>query len=298
MLCTKEEWLVEFRSYAEKTISDLNSSEINYKEKAKKINEKINTYRNAKLATIKQKSNIEHWDNKHLLDEVLRVTYVSYIVMLEYRNKIWPYEYMAFTRRIGELWEPFCKLAFEYPVNKLKMISPPYFDDVKKNIKQKATKYIDLLPLSSKIKNTLKEYNAIPWRMVDSECINLSLDMHFEQAGVHYHCDFKSGFNSNEKGNTNRLLVVGSIYSLLGSSENTLIFVRQDEDENNHYLQLLKNSHYWNVFCAEDCYEKMKSFTGFDIRTWLNDNVDWEHDISDELKKHLENNDLLRYLTW
>ena len=42
----------------------------------------------------------------------------------------------------------------------------------------------------------------------------------------------------------------------------------------------------------------IKSFTGFDIRSWLNANADWEYDISDELRTHLKANDLLKYLTW
>lgn len=33
------------------------------------------------------------------------ITYSANIVMLEYCNKVWEYEYMAFARRIGELWE-------------------------------------------------------------------------------------------------------------------------------------------------------------------------------------------------
>ena len=42
----------------------------------------------------------------------------------------------------------------------------------------------------------------------------------------------------------------------------------------------------------------MKRFTGFDMREWLDNNVDWKNDISSELREHLEKNDLLRYLTW
>ena len=124
------------------------------------------------------------------------------------------------------------------------------------------------------------------------------MDLHFEQAGIHYNCDFKSGFSSNEKGNTNRLLLVASIYNSLGDIEKTLLFVRQSEDENNHYLQTLKNSPYWDVYCADDCYAAIKSFTGFDIRSWLDSNADWIYDISDELRTHLRENDLLKYLTW
>ena len=134
--------------------------------------------------------------------------------------------------------------------------------------------------------------------LVDSGGIKLELDLHFEQSGVHYNCDFKSGFGSNEKGNTNRLLLVGSIYNALGAKEKTLLFVRQKEDENNHYLQTLKNSPYWQVYCANDCYAAIAGFTGFDLREWLDANADWEHDISDELKAHLAKSNLLKYLTW
>jgi hypothetical protein len=43
------------------------------------------------------------------------VTYTNYVVMIEARNDTWPYDYMTFSRRIGELWEPFAKLCFRYP---------------------------------------------------------------------------------------------------------------------------------------------------------------------------------------
>ena len=233
-----------------------------------------------------------------MLNEILLLTYASYIVMLEYRNKVWEYEYMAFARRIGELWEPFCKLAFDFPINELTLIDPPDFDEVQTRIKSNAAEYINSLDLSEEIKAELKRQYDIPWSMVDSGGIKLGLDLHFEQNEIHYNCDFKSGFSSNEKGNTNRLLLVASIYNSLGEIEKTILFVRQSEDENNHYLQTLKNSPYWEVYCADDSYAAMKEFTGFDMRKWLDENADWKNDISIELKQHLERNDLLKYLTW
>ena len=42
----------------------------------------------------------------------------------------------------------------------------------------------------------------------------------------------------------------------------------------------------------------MAEYTGFDLRTWLDKNVDWKNDISAEFKKHLVDNDLIGYLTW
>lgn len=298
MLYTKEQWLKDFRSYAETIVTPLFVSQKNRKDKASEMNKQIKAYRDDKLSIIKSQAISEKWDNERLLNEILCMTYVSYVVMLEYRNKVWPYEYMAFSRRIGELWEPFCRLAFEYPVKELHIINPSDFKQVQQNIRKRATEYIDSLEVSEGVKGELKRHYAIPWTMVDSGGIKLALDLHFEQAEIHYNCDFKSGFSSNEKGNTNRLLLVASIYNSLGGMEKTLLFVRQNEDENNHYLQTLKNSPYWDVFCADDCYAAIKSFTGFDIRTWLDNNADWEHDISEELKEHLQGNDLLKYLTW
>ena len=298
MLHSKEQWLEDFRSYAETILSSLQTSSKNRNDKASKINKQIKAFHKEKLIAIKRQALSEKWSNEHLLDEILCMTYVSYIVMLEYRNKVWPYEYMAFAHRIGELWESFCKLVFEYPLKELQIIEPPNFEQVQRNIRKSATEYIDSLEVSEDVKTELKRYYSIPWMMLDSGGINLALDLYFEQAGVQYNCDFKSGFSSNEKGNTNRLLLVASIYNSLEKIEKTLLFVRQNEDENNHYLQTLKTSPYWDVYCAHDCYAIIKSFTGFDIRTWLDNNADWVYDISDELRKHLQENDLLKYLTW
>ncbi len=298
MIFTKKQWINDFRKFAEKKFTPLTLSNKSRKDKASEINKQIKLYRNEKLSFIIEKASLEKWSNEHILNEILCMTYSSYIVMLEYRNKVWPYEYMAFSRRIGELWEPFCRLAFEYPIKKLTIITPPDFENVQKKLKKKATDFIDSLQLPEDIKDELKKQYSIPWTMVDSGGIKLPLDLHFEQNGIHYNCDFKSGFNSNEKGNTNRLLLVASIYSYLGENEKTLLFVRQNEDENNHYLQMLKNSCYWDVYCADDCYAAIKSFTGFDIRKWLDANVDWINDISEDFRQHLQKNELIKYLTW
>lgn len=292
----KSKWIAFFTQQVATEKEKICSRYKNYKDQASTINQFINDIRDNSIRSLKAHSN--ELTQSELLDEILIITYASYIVMLDARNSVWPYEYMAFARRIGELWEPFCKLPFEYPIKKLTIISPPDFNKVQDTIKKDATNYIDSLKLDQETKDELKRHYAIPWTMVDSGGIKLGLDLHFEQDGIHYNCDFKSGFSSNEKGNTNRLLLVASIYNSLGEIEKTILFVRQPEDDNNHYLQTLKNSPYWDVYCANDGYAAMKRFTGFDMREWLDNNVDWENDISSELREHLEKNDLLRYLTW
>lgn len=292
----KSKWIAFFTQQVATEKEKICSRYKNYKDQASAINQFINDIRDNSIRSLKAHSN--ELTQSELLDEILIITYASYIVMLDARNSVWPYEYMAFARRIGELWEPFCKLPFEYPIKKLTIISPPDFNKVQDTIKKDATNYIDSLKLDQETKDELKRHYAIPWTMVDSGGIKLGLDLHFEQDGIYYNCDFKSGFSSNEKGNTNRLLLVASIYNSLGEIEKTILFVRQPEDDNNHYLQTLKNSPYWDVYCANDGYAAMKRFTGFDMREWLDNNVDWENDISSELREHLEKNDLLRYLTW
>lgn len=292
----KSKWIAFFTQQVATEKEKICSRYKNYKDQASAINQFINDIRDNSIRSLKAHSN--ELTQSELLDEILIITYASYIVMLDARNSVWPYEYMAFARRIGELWEPFCKLPFEYPIKKLTIISPPDFNKVQDTIKKDATNYIDSLKLDQETKDELNRHYAIPWTMVDSGGIKLGLDLHFEQDGIHYNCDFKSGFSSNEKGNTNRLLLVASIYNSLGEIEKTILFVRQPEDDNNHYLQTLKNSPYWDVYCANDGYAAMKRFTGFDMREWLDNNVDWENDISSELREHLEKNDLLRYLTW
>ena len=294
---TKVEWIAQFRKVAEIKVATILTSKPR-NDKAKEINTRIKEYKEDLIKQIQGIAHSQNWNNKQLLDEILMITYASYIVMLEYRNKVWEYEYMAFARRIGELWEPFCKLLFEYPIKDLKIIEPLNFSRVQSGLKKQAKDFISALNVSVEEKRLLSYYYGIPWTLVDSGGIKLDLDLHFEQDGVHYNCDFKRGFSSNEKGNTNRLLLVGSIYQSLGKNEKTLLFVRQDEDQNNHYLQTLKNSDYWSVFCANSCYDQIAKFTGFDLRSWLDINVDWKNDISSEFRKHLENNDLLRYLTW
>lgn len=298
MTKTKAQWISTFRGVGDSILTTLEKTNKSRNDKASAINKCIKEYREQEIKRIETIAKKDAWNNQTLLNEILMLTYASYIVMLEYRNKVWEYEYMAFARRIGELWEPFCKLAFNFPIKALSIIDPPHFDEVQTKIKSNATEYIDCLDLSEEIKKELKRHYDIPWTMVDSGGIKLGLDLHFEQDGIHYNCDFKSGFSSNEKGNTNRLLLVASIYNSLGEIEKTILFVRQPEDDNNHYLQTLKNSPYWDVYCANDSYAAMREFTGFDMRKWLDDNADWQNDISEEFKQHLQKNDLLKYLTW
>lgn len=291
----KELLLCNFREYAEKKFSAL-PAKLSFKEKANKINKCVLDYKDALVSQLDNAM-----PKADYLSDVMMISYVAYIVMLEFRNKAWPYEYMAFSRRIGEIWEPFCKLPFIYPAKDLVIVEPPRFEEIQSNLNKRFRDYVISLQLDDAQQHNLIKYYTEVWKLVDSGNISLSLDLHFRQDGLFYNIDYKSGFGSNEKGNTNRLLQVGSIYTSMSSetkSYTNLIFVRQPEDENNHYLQTLKHSPYWNVYCADDAYEQIHKFTGFNIKKWMDDNMMWMDDISIEFKKHLDSNNLLTYLSW
>ncbi|MDR2196595.1 MAG: hypothetical protein LBO07_01335 [Coriobacteriales bacterium] len=291
----KKQLLVAFRDRAADYYEEVEATTSTYKEKAATLNRKIVQYRENYIQEIISDMN----DDDDRLDAVLLVTYVSYIVMLEFRNRIWPYEYMAFSRRIGELWEPFCKLPFEYPLNELSIYTPPDIEDVKRTLKKEISELVDNLHIEKAEKAKLLQYYQAIWALIDNGGnISLTLDLHFEQYAEYYNVDYKSGFSSNEKGNTNRLLLVASIYKSLPDTHNNLIFVRQAKEQNNHYLQTLKNSGLWDVYCADDTYTKITEFTGFDIREWMTANMDWSNDILPDFRDYLQANDLIKYLTW
>lgn len=117
--------------------------------------------------------------------------------------------------------------------------------------------------------------------------------------GGNYNIDFKSGFQSNEKGNTNRLLLVASIYkNILSGNNKCLLFVRAEEDDNNHYLQTLKNSGIWGVYCGSETYSQINTYSGFNIANWINENIEWENDLDQDTLTHFNENDLVKYLSW
>ncbi|APY10175.1 hypothetical protein BWZ22_02515 [Seonamhaeicola sp. S2-3] len=294
----KEQLLKYFRDRSSEFLAEVNGEYGNteYKKKAKKLNTLLVKARTTIIEIIEQKGKKENWSNKEILECVLMVTYCNYVVMLEVRHSVWPYEYMAFSRRIGELWEPFCKLAFEYPINDLELFVPPLFADVKKQLADEIEDYINGLNLSDEEKEQLIKYYNKVWSLVMSGEIQLELDLHFIFEGKKYVVDFKSGFGSNEKGNTNRLLLVASIYQNLEDNYEPLIFVRAAE--NNNYFNTLKNSGIWSAFSGSETYDELYKYSGFDIRSWINQNVNWAEDLDDDFVEHLESNDLTQYLTW
>lgn len=294
----KTELLHYYRSRAEEFLSEIKLTYGNtqYREQASAINKSLIETKDILLATLLQTAENKKWSNQEKLESILMITYTNYIVMLESRNDVWPYEYMTFSRRIGELWEPFCKLCFAYPINKVTLFIPPLFSEVKKKLSDEIEVYIDKLKISKEEKEQLKKYYYKVWGLVTSGEIKLELDLHFIYNNQKFVVDFKSGFGSNEKGNTNRLLLVASIYQNLEENYKCMIFVRADE--NNHYFQTLKNSGIWDAFSGADAYNQMNLFSGFDIKSWIELNVNWEKDFKKETMQFFKQNNLDQYLIW
>ena len=296
----KEELLIYFRERTSESLEEIRRTygSTEFKEQARAINKATTETRNNIIKTLVQKAKAEKWSNKDTLQCVLMITYTNYIVMIESRNEVWPYEYMTFSRRIGELWEPFCKLCFDYPLKDLTLFIPPLFSEVKRKLTNEIEDYIDTLTITENQKNELKKYYNKVWSLVTSGEIKLELDLHFEQNGKKFVVDFKSGFSSNEKGNTNRLLLVGSIYKNLEENYRCLLLVRADEDRNNNYFQTLKNSGIWEAYCGNETYANIKKHSGFNIKRWIENNIDWSDDFRSDTMQYFKDNKLDQYLKW
>ena len=148
-----------------------------FKKQATAVNKAITTTSQNFGKTLLQKVTTEKWDNNDILRCLLMVTHASNIVMIESRNDVWPYEYMAFSRRIGELWEPFCKLCFDYPNRALTLFIPPLFSEVKQKLTDEIEDYVDALAIMDNQKQELKRYYNKVWSFVTSGEIKLDLEM-------------------------------------------------------------------------------------------------------------------------
>jgi hypothetical protein len=296
----KSELLSYFCDRATESLSELQQiyGDTDYKKIASEINIAITKSRNNLLTTVLQTADKDLWTFDEKLQTILMLNYVSYVVMIDYRNEVWAYDYMSFSRRIGEFWEPFCKLCFQYSVNDISLFVPPLFSDVKASMRTEIHKYIDRLEITQEEKKELKVYYNKVWSIVDAGQVKLELDLHFIHDDLKIVLDFKSGFGSNEKGNTNRLLLVASVYKSLQQNYQPIILVRSEEDINNNYFQKLKRSGVWQAYCGHEAYEKITEYSSFNIKTWIQSNIDWENDLQALTVKHLVDKKLDSYLKW
>lgn len=294
----KENLLAYFRDRASEAFTVIKEkySATQPKKRGEAINKSLNKTRQQLVTTLLQHAEKENWSNQEKLENLLMIIYCHIAIMIESRNSVRPYEYMDFSRRVGELWDPFCQLCFNFPSTDLSLFVPPLFSDVKKKLSNEIVSYIDKLNITPEQKAQLKEYYDKVWNLVTSGEIQLELDLHFEQENQKYVVDFKSGFGSNEKGNLNRLLLVATVYKYLDENFKCLLLVRAEE--NNSYFNTLKGSGVWEAYSGSEAYQKVLDYTGYDLKTWIDKNVNWGTDFSKETVSHLTKLDLMKYLKW
>ncbi|WP_181902256.1 hypothetical protein [Thalassotalea euphylliae] len=217
--------------------------------------------------------------------------YCYSVVSFEYRNIVWPYEFMAFSRRNGELWERFCKAAWDHSqLPNLYRIEAPNFSEVRNNFRNGIINYTHGNQFQDKI---VADIDSI-FELVGE--INMKEDEMFNLNNTNHIIDFKSGFGSNEKGNTLRLLAVGKAYKHWDSNVELLFLVRQNE--NNHYLEKIRESNLWQVHCGNDAYMKIDELTHAGICEVRQQAVDFKSDLSPNFWNYLVKNNLHHYLDW
>lgn len=294
----KAELLAYFRDRASEAFTVIKEkfSETQSEKRGEAINKSLNKTKQQLITTLLQHAEKENWSNEEKLESLLMITYCHIVIMIESRNSVRPYEYMDFSRRVGELWDPFCQLCFDFPLKDLSLFVPPLFSEVKKKLSDEIVNYIDTLNITPEQKAQLKEYYDKVWSLVTSGEIQLELDLHFEQGEQKYVVDFKSGFGSNEKGNLNRLLLVATVYKYLDENYKCLLFVRAEE--NNSYFNTLKNSGVWEAYSGNEAYQKICDYSGYELKSWIDKNVNWENDFSKETVSHFTESELMQYLKW
>ena len=110
----KARLLKYFRERGEEKLSDLRQEigNANYKKLANGVNRAVGEALEAFKEVIVKQSEASNWTDDERLRSVLTMTYCAQVAMIDLRNQVWPYEYMAFSRRIGELWERFVHIPF------------------------------------------------------------------------------------------------------------------------------------------------------------------------------------------
>lgn len=254
------------------------------KEKAKAINGLIKVQRQALLNDLPTTGG-----------STLRIVleYCIAVVSLEYRNMLWPYDYMSLSRRVGELWERTCRAPWDFPTSpNLRSMTPPDFDAICADIRGKFQAL------------AMPGMEAQMDEMV-SQVMDLIGQVNMKSDGVHLYegtplvVDFKSGFGSNEKGNTERLQRVGRAYRIWKPETRLLLLVRQS-DHNNNYLKTLEDGDDWEVLHGGDAYRAMQNITGTDVSSTLEQIATFRDDLTPRFWERLRatKQDLERYLDW
>lgn len=282
----KAEIFSRFHNDLQQIATDIFNSNVNAGKKSTQINNAVDNVKiNISAGLLFRYPNV----NKSKL--LMTLQYCYSVISLEYRNMVWPYEYMAFSRRNGELWERFCKSAWDnHQQPSLFRIAAPSFNDVKSNFRDRIISHTHGNPNQ---RNIIEDVDSI-FELVGE--INMIEDEMFNLNGSNYIIDFKSGFGSNEKGNMLRLIAVGRAYKHWDPNVSLLFLVRQNE--NNNYLETIRRMGLWDVRCGDAAYNRIDELTNAGICDIRRDVIDFRNDLSPAFWSYLANNNLTDYLNW
>lgn len=281
----KDEILAIFRDRLTQAINRILAGTGTREEKAREVNALINSIRSELAARIPQLPVADQPNYAVVLQ------YCFSIASLEYRHKVWPYEYMAFSRRVGELWEALCSVAWDYPSKPdVRRIEIPSFSSVRNVLRNRINENIG----SHRKKSELLQDIDTLFEIIGD--INMKEDEVFIINDIPHVIDFKSGFGSNEKGNMIRLQTVGRAYRIWNHQTRLLLLVRQAE--NNNYLNVLRRMGLWEVHTGAAAYERISELTGADMKAVRDTVIDWPSDLSTSFYDYLRENNLTSYLEW
>lgn len=284
---TKKTYLDYFHDKIPPHVAEISGSKETHQNKAKRVNKVISDHRDLLASQIDANAPVNERQERLLI-----LQYTVSVASLEYRHAVWPYEYMALSRRVGELWERFCTAAWDIPSRpNVARTNAPKFTHVLSKIE---TALLDQAQETRKAETTAIIENL---RDLIGE-INMVEDEVFSVDGNPHVIDFKSGFGSNEKGNMLRLRTVGKAYKLWNPNTELLFLVRQEQ--NNNYLNVIKKEGLWSVHCGRAAYDKIEELTGAEMNKIREQVICFEDDLSEgfwtDLNEHLS--DLSGYLKW
>lgn len=285
----KDEYLAVYRKQLADPVTAMAASTGTHQAKAKEVNALINQiYQGLRTGIAGSGAS-----TKDVQQRFLVLQYCTSVASLEYRHQVWPYEYMALSRRVGELWERFCSAAWDAPSKPaVARIEPPVFAEVERSIRNRLAHH----QIDADVRKEINVAFDLLFTLVGE--INMKEDEVFAVSGVPHVIDFKSGFGSNEKGNTVRLLTVGRTYKLWNPDTKLFFLVRQET--NNNYLNVIGRSGLWDVRCGAAAYRTIDELTGSDMASIRESVVNFERDLSPAFWRYLSSHlsDLRAYLRW
>lgn len=209
------------------------------------------------------------------------LVYCHAVTVLEYRHRVWPYNLMDLSRRIGELWQGMCLVAWtcaKHPGSAKAEETFDFFD-----VQQKFLS--DLWDLISDHPNVEQVIDLVENFTKPLNKINMASDKVFTKGDIVHVIDFKFSFNSNEKGNRDRLSQVGWAHKQRDPRTELLIAVCREE--NNQYLETLREEG-WQIVTGRETYERIGHLTGTYIQPYLDETVDFRTDLSEDFLAYID----------